>query len=151
MKKMLKNGTFLLIMTIAIFSTIMVVNAGVCIKTFISISHNSTLTGEKRDYNYNSYSLDITPTFLEGGPQHTSKVILGTYLYQPEYLLGIHVNSTQLAYKSITIPTDSVGQTTYASFGSAGSGKRFWAFSTFGNSGAGSGSIKADVIINNWT
>lgn len=88
----------------------------------LSISFNSTLTGSSRSYKYSKHKIQINEVVVNYGDDSTGLVIA---LYKD----GIFSN-TQYSRKLVNIYN---GNNDAVLMGSAGSGKRYYAFGTYQN------------------
>ncbi|MBQ7105143.1 MAG: hypothetical protein IJN90_04730 [Bacilli bacterium] len=152
MNKLLKRS-----ITFAV-AFILMLTAGVVVKadgrwydSTIYISHNSTLIGKERTYDYDYYRLDITPSTLLEGDLSPGQVRLYVELIRPLYRLGIKYG-TQTKYSgTTTFNVSSVGTLKKIYAGNCGDGKRYFGFSTYGHDGAGYGSLSGEADIYNYT
>ena len=152
MNKVLRLSIFCSTMIAILLLSIVIVKAdGVWYDTTIMISHNFTLNGQDRDYSYDNYRLDIIPSFLEEGVIGSGKVNLTIKLIRPLYRLGIRYG-TETKYEGITtFDVSNLGITNSTYAGNAGKGKRYFYFSTYGNAGAGYGSLQGTAKIYNYS
>lgn len=152
MNKVLKNSIAFSILSIAMLMGFVSVKAdGQWFNSSISISDNSTLTGQERTYSYDNYRLDIIPTALGEGPRSPGEVRIYIELIRPLYRLGIKYG-TQVKYSGTTIfNVNSVGVTKSIYAGNCADGKRYFYFSTEGSWGAGYGSLSGAANIYNYS
>lgn len=135
----------------AVFVTLLSISvvyaSGEWFDSSISLSHNSTLVGKERTYDYDNHRITITPTRLEYGYVYTDRVHLLIELKRPLYRLGIRYG-TQTKYSGYT-NYYTVGTAKTTNTGAAGSGKRYYEFSTWtsqnqGGHGLIHGSVKME-------
>lgn len=153
MGKVLKRSVLCSVAVVCIMLSSIAVKAdGKWFNSYIELPDNSTLNGIERSYDYGNYRLDLIPTTLEQGPRCPGQVKVYIELIRPLYRLGVKYG-TQVKYSgtsTFNVSTD-IRKTKSIYTGNAGDGKRYFYFSTYGQSGAGYGGIYGVANIYNYS
>ncbi len=152
MKKFLKTSVAFSLVMITILSGMTIVKAdGQWYNTTMSISHHSTLTGKERQYSFDYYRTELTPTWMEGSSYNSSNVHLLVQLVRPLYRLGIHYSDETKYSNYENFAVGTVNQKRNIYMGNCGDGKRYLYFSTWENNNSSGGSMKGKVDIYNYS